>query len=166
MALDTLYTSASYNAFTDIAGMDAAMVEVGVMYKNTFWASQTDPQKEALIKMATKSMNKLTWQGVQNPAIVVAIMSWPRTDIEGVGATEIPEDLVLRMACWITHNAAASSLSKGKNVASKSVGEVSVTYKGSGSVDDTSACDSYASQYLVSLTALGGIGSVGLHRFP
>lgn len=166
MALDILYTSAGYNAYTDIAGMDLAMLEVGALYKNTFWSSQTDPVKEALIKAATKAMNKLDWLGTQNTSIVVSSMDWPRIDIEGVGATEIPEDLKLRMACWITHNAASSTLSKGKNVASKSVGDVSITYRGAGSIEDTSSCDAYGSQYLASLTSFGGIGSVGLHRLP
>ena len=166
MALDTLYTSTGYNAYSSIADMDTAMAEVGALYKNTFWATQEDQAKEALIKASTKAMNKLDWKGEQNAATVVLSMDWPRTDVEGVGETEIPEDLVLRMACWITHNAAASSLSKGKNVASKSVGEVSLTYTGAGSVDDTSACDTYASQYLASLSAFGGIGSVGMQRFP
>lgn len=166
MALDTLYTSTGYNAYTDVTGMDDAMAEVGALYKNTFWAAQSEAVKEALIKASTKAMNKLDWIGEQNTGIVVPSMDWPRADIEGVGATEIPEDLKLRMACWITHNAAASSLSKGKNVASKSVGEVSLTYTGAGSIDDTSSCDTYASQYLASLSAFGGIGSVGLHRFP
>ena len=166
MALDTLYTSTGYNAYSSVADMDTAMAEVGALYKNTFWTTQTDPIKEALIKAATKAMNKLDWIGTQNIGIVVLSMDWPRTDVEGIGVTEIPEDLVLRMACWITHNAAASSLSKGKNVASKSVGEVSLTYTGAGSIDDTSSCDTYASQYLASLSAFGGIGNVGLHRFP
>lgn len=168
MALDIIYTSAGYNAYTDIAGMDSAMTEVGALHKTAFWASLGDPVKEALIKASTKAMNKIAWLGERNTSIVVPSMQWPRTDIEGVTETEIPEDLVLRMACWITYNASASALSKGQNVSSKSVGEVSVTYKASGSVSDTNACDDYASQYIDALqtSAFGGIGTVGLHRIP
>lgn len=167
MALDTTYTSATYNAFTTILEMDAAMAELGLFFKNTFWAALTDIDKEALIKVASREVSKLDWQGTPTQGILVSSLTWPRTDVPNVGTEEIPYDLQLRMGCWVIHNSLASPLaSDTANVKSKSVGDVSVTYDTSGKVNAFSPCDGYAAEYLMPSSYLGGLGTVGMRRNP
>ena len=170
MALDTTYTSATYNAYSSLEDMNAAMTEFGLLSDNTFWSSLTDPDKEGLIKLATKEINNHEWTGTQNTGIVVVSMDWPRTGIDNVEDTEIPSEIIERMACWISHNAKQSTLNTTGSINSKSVGEVSVSYNSSsvGSVNQSDPCSSYASQYLErsSKTSFGGVGSISKRRGP
>ena len=170
MALDTTYTSPTYNAYSSIATMDDAMAVIGVLINNTFWSALSDTVKESLIKLATRDINKYEWIGLQNPSIVVASMDWPRTDIDNVLTTEIPYDVIQRMACWISHNAKESTLGATGSVNSKSVGEVSISYNATtaGSISQLDSCSDYASEYLDKsvYSSIGGIGSVSKRRGP
>jgi len=165
MALDTLYTSATYNAFTDVAGMDAIMTEFSVLMDNSFWTALADPAKEQLIIFATSNENTKDWIGERNENIVVTEMEWPRTGIDTVSDTVVPTAVIRSMACWISQNAVGSALNTAGtgDVASRSVGEVNVSYNAgsSGSINSAeSACSGYASEYLYSSGSLSGVGSV------
>ncbi len=165
MALDNIYLSPDYNAYTNIGGMELAMIEVGVIHKNDFWDLLDVPTKEILIEVATKQMNKIAWKGGRNTDIVVPSMLWPRTGIPDIDDTTIPKEIILKMACWITYNALQSTHNKSKNIASKKVGDVSVTYKNTNSVEDTEPCANYASDYLdTNSLTFGGIGAVSIQR--
>lgn len=169
MALDTLYTSPTYNGFISVLDMNDVMTDLGVLMKTSFWAPLSEASKEALIKASSRALSKLDWKGSPNPSIVVSDLTWPRIDIDGAEPTQIPYDLQLRMGCWIVHNAVASPLAApAGNIASKSVGDVSVTYNtaGAGSISTSSSCDSYATAYLNTATHLGGLGTLGLRRNP
>lgn len=166
--LDTDYTSPTYDSYSDLPTMEDAISNVGLLLDNTFWGTLDEPTKEGLIKLATRDINKYDWKGEQNAAIIVASMLWPRTDIDNVGDTEIPYDLILRMACWISHNARQSTLGQTGAIESKSVGEVSVSYSTSnvGNVNQNDPCSDYGSEYMESNTSFGGVGSVSKRRGP
>jgi len=176
MAIDTLYTSAGYNAFATVVQMDAIMVDLGVTLTATFWASLTEPTKEALTKASTREINTLDWLGDQNPDIVVASMDWPRINLDGAEDTVVPEEIMLRMGCWIIHNATANGNGGGNgkagNVSSRNVGDVSISYESSADIIKASTmlasgpCDTYAKQFLADTELSFGIGGVGKTRRP
>lgn len=175
MAIDTLYTSAGYNAFATEEQMDAIMVDLGVTFTATFWASLDTPNKEALIKASTRYINTMEWLGDQNPDIAVASMDWPRIDLDGAEDTVVPEEIMLRMGCWIIHNATAngngSGNGKADGVTNKSVGDVSLTYETRAeSIEATNLaidpCATYAKDFLADSELSFGIGGVGKKRRP
>jgi len=127
MAIDTLYTSATYNAFTTALEMDDIMTALGVIFNASFWTALDAPSKEALIKASTRYINTLDWLGDQNTDIVVSSMKWPRTNLDGAEDTIVPYEIQLRAGCWIIHNATANGNGSGNKKAgsmkSKNVGE-------------------------------------------
>ena len=174
MALDIDYTSPLYNAFCDVATMDSAMIDLGVLYTATFWADLDAPNKEALIKASTRNINSLVWKGDQNPDILVPTMLYPRINLDGAEDTVIPEEIILRMGCWIIHNATANGNGSGNGkagaVKAKNVGGVNITYetkadliKASNSVA-TDPCENYAQNFIYVPSMSFGIGGVSKQR--
>lgn len=174
MALDTDYTSATYDAFSTILEMDAVMAELGVLFTATFWSSLQTADKEALIKASTRYINTLRWKGEQNPDIQVATMQFPRIELEGATDTEVPHEVMLRMGCWIIHNATANGNGSGNISAgamkSKNVGDVSITYETNADLIKASTtvaldpCETYAKMFILEDSLSFGIGGVSLGR--
>ena len=170
MALDTTYTSPTYDSFFTVVEMDEYIQAVKFTHGgDASWLSKSESDKEILIKSAVRYINSLKWHGTQNPDIVVLAMLWPR-DPYGVVT---PDEIGLAMACNIlrTLNAGGESLAAIGAVKSKKVGDVQITYETGGGA--TSAvqsgaipcADMYAITYLLGRSS-GGIGNVGLNRIP
>lgn len=176
MALNTDYTTADYNSFSTVAEMDEVIAELGVLYTATFWKSLEEIDKEALIKNATRYINTLEWLGEQNEAIIAKAMLWPRTDIENVAEDAIPYEILLKMGCWIIHNASANGNGSGNaeagSIISKKVGDVAIGFesksdiiKAKGGVVEN-PCDKYAKDFLANNELDFGIGGLGMARKP
>lgn len=176
MAIDTLYTSATYNAYTTVLEMDDIMANLGVLFNASFWTALDAPTKEALIKASTRYINTLDWLGDQNLDIVVPSMKWPRINLDGAEDTVVPYEIQLRAGCWIIHNATANGNGSGNKKAgsmkSKNVGEVSIQYETEAdlikatSLSATNPCEGYGQEFLAGNELSFGIGGVGLGRRP
>jgi len=170
MALDTLYTSATYDSFFTVVEMDEFIQEIKFSHGgDQKWLALSEEEKENLTKSAVRYINSNVWAGTQNILIIVKTMLWPR---DPYGDTT-PNDIGLAMACHIlrTLNGGGESLAAIGAVKKKKVGNVEIEYETGGGA--TSAvqsgskpcADEYAHYYLISKTS-GGIGGVGLNKVP
>jgi len=171
MALDTTYTSPTYDSFFTVAEMDdyvqAVKFQQGGDQK---WLALSETDKEILTKSAVSYINGLTWEGTQNVDIVVLTMLWPRDPY----GTVTPDEIGYAMACYMlrTINVGSTSNAAIGAIKKKKVAGVEVEYETGGAIAAAtqihvlSCAEQYAELYLIPLRLSGGIGGVGLGKRP
>lgn len=138
MALDTVYTSPTYNSFFSIAEI-TAFINIKIIYfpNDGNWSQLTDTDKEKYILAAVEWINKIKWKGNRHSGIVVPIMSWPREGIyfitgEEAVNTTTPNSIGRAMACYILHilhgSMSQTAAQATGAIKSKTVGKVSIQY--------------------------------------
>jgi len=181
MALDTDYTSPTYDAYSDIATMDTTIGIIVIIGGGTDggWSSLDVAGKEAFIKASTYDVDKYNWNGDRNTLIVEPYRTHPRSGLIQPDGSEAPDDVVQSqiiemMACWIvaTMNDNANATINTAGIKKKKVGDVEIEYLSSDQsanfITDVEQCASkhIPSAWYVSALVLGGIGTIGMTRTP
>lgn len=179
MALDTIYTSATYNAYSDIPTMDNAIALIASeRADDAGWSAKSDTDKEYLIINATKYTDTLEWYGLKNPDIIVPQRTQPREylfypDGTPVDSTIIAPEIIDLMACSIM--AVLKAIGEDSNsspIKKQKVGDVEVEFAVSsasgGYITDQENCPAryLPKDWFENILELGGIGRVGLKRLP
>ena len=181
MALDTLYTSPTYDAYSDVATMDTAITNIVLLGGGTDggWSTLDATGKETFIKHATKNVDGMNFKGTRNVDIVEPNRTQPRDGLYFPDGSEVPDDVVQPeivnyMACFIVgtmvSNENASTNTAG--IKKKKVGDVEIEYLSSDQsanfITDVDTCASkqLPSDWYISELVLGGIGTVGMTRIP
>lgn len=179
MAIDTLYTSAGYNSFMDIATATTLIAARELLTGElSGWAGLTIPQQEAQLLEATRIVNSVDWSGTKNAGIVAPLMTWPRGGLyeatgEAVSDTTIPDQILNYMVCLIMYRLITgdpTAAAAGAGIQSKTVDKISITYRGSGSgrVSGADGCQAtwIPSVWLSTSSSCMGVGSVSKMRCP
>ena len=171
MALDTLYTSPTYNSFFSVAEMSGFIQRIKWTHGgDAAWLALSLADQESIILGSVNYINGHQWIGTLNSAVIVTTMTWPRDPY----GTTTPSDIGLASACWILNS--LNGLGQGGSTAAigaikkRKVGDVSIEYEtgggGSGAIEEKTCAEKYAGLYLILEVASGGIGGVGLGKYP
>jgi len=181
MALDTDFTSPTYDAYADIATMDAIISAQVIVGGGTDggWSNLDVASKEVMIKASTAFIDTLDWYGERNELIVEPYRTQPRSGLYYPDNSIVPDDVIQQpitgtMGCWIiaTMNSNADSTTNASGIKKKKVGDVEIEYltsdKSGVILTDVEKCPAshLPDGWYRSTLVLGGIGSVGLSRFP
>lgn len=186
MALDTTYTSATFNTYITEAEADTLVGNQEILNGSIGWSSLPAGSKEVHILNAVREVNAKDWAGARSAGIIVTNMEFPRSgltykDGSAVPDTLIPEDIKSLTACyiykWIKTGGSGQSTAVIGAVKSKSVGGVTIQYETGGGSSTTTTLttdeDACLSGYIDdswigggATTSLAGIGSVGKTRGP
>jgi len=170
MALDTVYTSSTYNSFFTEVEIEEYIQQVKFSHGGEAnWQALSPEDKESVILASVNYVNGEDWLGSQNADIVVSYMDWPRDPY----GDATPDDIGLTSACWILNtlngNDQGGSVAIGA-IKKKVVGGVTIEYETGSTLpaaDSSQTCaEQYASDYLNIVVLSGGIGSVGLGKYP
>lgn len=181
MALDTDYTSPTYDAYATVATMDSFISAQVIVGGGTDggWSTMDEPTKEVMVKASTDYADTINWEGTTNVDIVEPYRTQPRDNLYYPNGTVVPADVVQQpviamMACWIiaTLNDNSSSTTNASGIKKKKVGDVEIEYLVSDQSDafitaiDQCPAKHLPEEWFTSSVVLGAFGTVGMSRFP
>lgn len=95
MALDTDFTSATYNSYVSVAEADVLIAALGPFFTTDKWDALDSLEKEAVILQATRGLNSFAFQGALNQLVISPFnMQWPRSGVHFCNGIEIPSDQI------------------------------------------------------------------------
>ena len=183
MIFDTIPSSPTFNAYSEVATIDSEMDYLELVNGSTGWQDLEESAKQAHIINASKSLCKHEFAGELSPIVVTnECMVFPRTGLEYHNGTPVSDDVVPDevhdyIACFIyTWIDTGKSISGGSTVGmvrKKKVDKVEIEYEtGSGDILDTSSSDTCLEESIPeawiadTMTTLGGVGTVPKVRTP
>jgi len=183
MLFETDWTSADYNAYCEIADIDALMDQLEVLNGSIGWGILDSGVKEVHIVNASKRLSSVEFSGALNPLVITNNpMKFPRSGLTYQNGTPVPEDIIPNEVCgfvacfiydWIASGRTTTQSSNVGAIKSKKVGDVSITYETGGSIiqpseDGGADCidnNIPSGWYEDELSStIGGIGTVGTKR--
>lgn len=131
MALDTDYTSPTYNSYYTIVEIDALVAALDGVRDVSKWPNQSDVQKESLILAATRDANTFCFPGDLSSAVKTN-MAWPRRGAYYTNGVAIPEntipkemgDYIAYRVCERIDNQDGSASSAAQNIKRQKLGDL------------------------------------------